>query len=239
MPISALSELAHDEDVIVRLAAASNTNLSPQTLRVLLTDDDARVRRAARANPSAEAEDVHKVDLERQHEPRGPERTRADLEEMAAHSRAETRIHVAHNKNTPADILKFLGGERRSVKVRRAVAAHSNTPAETLWSLAADKDLETNQVIALNATAPTELLVDLAGRSVDFALLVALNPGASSEILDALATDSEPLLRYVAEMARTNRALTQAPEEPAKSISSIEVPVTMGPAIIQPSGYDL
>lgn len=210
--LSALIELSQDDEAMVRLAAARNSNLPPEVLRVLLTDDDPRVRHAASKNPSADAKDAHKGELERHEKPSRSRMTHADLQEMALATRAETRIQVAYNKDTPADILKFLGGERRSVKVRRAVAAHANTPGEVLWSLAADKDLEVHQVVALNSNTPAELLVDLAGRSVDFALLVSLNPGAPDEVLDALAADGEPLVRFVADITRTHRTLAAGAE---------------------------
>lgn len=210
--LSSLIELSQDDDAMVRLAAAGNPNLPQEVLRVLLRDNDPRVHHAASQNPSAHAQDAHQGELERHEKPRRSRLTRADLQEMAIATRAETRIQVAYNKDTPPDILKFLGGERRSVKVRRAVAAHPNTPIEDLWSLAADKDLEVHQVVALNSNTPAELLVELAGRSVDFALLVSLNPGAPDEVLDALAADREPLVRFVADITRTHRALAAGAE---------------------------
>ncbi|MDQ0093071.1 HEAT repeat domain-containing protein [Paeniglutamicibacter psychrophenolicus] len=210
--LSALIELSQDYDVVVRLAVARNSNLSQEALRVLLTDDDPHVRQAASQNPSANAQDVHHGELERHEKPTRSRLARADLEEMAIATKAQTRIQVAYNEDAPPDILKFLGGERRSVKVRRAVAAHPNTPAEVLWSLATDKDLEVHQVIALNSNTPAELLVQLAGRSLDFALLVSLNPGVPDEVLDALAADGEALVRFVADITRTHRALVAGAE---------------------------
>lgn len=205
---SALIELARDVDAIVRLAAARNSNLSQEALRMLLTDGDPYVRQAASKNPSTNTPDVYQGELAHPEKPRRAGLTRADLQQMAAAPRAETRIQVAYRKDAPPDILKFLAGERRSTKVRRAVAAHPNTPAEVLWSLAADKDLEVNQVVALNSSTPAALLVELAGRSVDFALLVSLNPAVPDNVLDALAADGEALVRFVANVTRAQRSLT-------------------------------
>ena len=211
-PATVLDLLATDLVAEVRAAAARNSNLSQEPLRVLLADDDPRVRHAASTNPSASAQGVHQGELERPEKPRSAGLTRADLQEMAAATRAETRIQVAYKKDALPDILKFLAGERRSVKVRRAVAAHPNTPAEVLWSLAADKDIEVHQVVSLNSSTPAELLVELAGRSVDFALLVSLNPGAPDEVLDALAADGEAIVRFVADATRAHRTLTARAE---------------------------
>ena len=62
-------------------------------------------------------------------------------------------------------------------------------------------------------SAPAELLVELAGRSVDFALLVSPNPGAPDEVLDALAADGEALVRFVADITRTHRTLAAGTEK--------------------------
>jgi hypothetical protein len=210
--ISTLIELALDEDAIVRIAAARHPNLKQEVLQALLADHDPRVREAASQNPSANPHLILPNDIERHEKPRRSRRTHADFQEMALDKRAETRLAVAYNMDTPPDILRLLGGERRSVRVRRAVAGNPNTSAEVLWSLATDNDLEVHQIVALNSGTPADLLVELAGRSVDFALLVSLNPGAPNEVLDALAADGEPLVRFVADITRANRALTTGAE---------------------------
>src|SRR5699024_12007253 len=55
------------------------------------------------------------------------------------------------------DILDFLSGQRRNKQVRRIVAAHPRTSAETLWKLTDDEDLEVRQAIALNPSSPPDL----------------------------------------------------------------------------------
>lgn len=207
-----LIELSQDDAAVVRLAAAKNSKLSQEALRMLITDGDPRVSNFVSGNPSANSQDTTQGELERHEQPKEPRAMRADLEDMAADSRAETRIQVAYEKSAPPDILKFLGGEKGSKKVRRAVAAHSNTPAEVLWSLSTDKDFEVHQVVALNSSAPAELLMELAGRSVDFALLVSLNPGVPDEVLDALAADEEVLVSFVANVTKAQRSMTVGSE---------------------------
>lgn len=130
---------------------------------------------------------------------------RADLEQMVAGKRAEVRTQVAADSRTPPDILRFLGGERASVKVRRTVAANPTTPAETLHSLARDQDIQVRQAVAFNSATSPEVLSDLANSAVDLALLVALNPDAPSPTLDALVDSHEALVRFVAEGARAQR----------------------------------
>lgn len=61
-----------------------------------------------------------------------------------------------------------------------------------------DTDSVVRQAVAFNGAGPRELLVELPGRSVDLTILVAMNPGVPRDVLDALAQDSSPLVRFVA-----------------------------------------
>ncbi|MFC9935452.1 hypothetical protein [Glutamicibacter sp. NPDC127525] len=201
-----LTVLAQDDEPIVRASAAESPRLAPSLLSKLLRDDDRRVRSAAYRNPSTRPEDKVDVDVERQRAWRESAPSRADLVEMVASTRAEVRMQVAYDSRTPGDVLFMLGGERRSARVRRAVAANPNTPANALASLADDRDVEVRQAVAFNSSTPVEVLVRLASRSVDLAVLIALNPGAPARVLDALAEDAEPLVGFVATEARSERA---------------------------------
>ena len=118
---------------------------------------------------------------------------------------AQVRLLVAFDPNADADILSFLGGERRSTHVRRAVAANPHSPANLLASLAEDSDELVLQAVAFNGATPAGVLLDLAARSVDLALLVALNPDTPDEVLDVLTNDAEPLVRFVANGMSTRR----------------------------------
>ncbi|WP_176484206.1 hypothetical protein [Glutamicibacter sp. BW80] len=203
---SLLAMLARDDEPEVRASAARSPRLAPSILSKLLRDDDRSVRSSAYRNPSTKSEDKADIDTERERAWRDDAPSRTDLEEMVASKRAEVRMQAAYDPRTPGDILFMLGGERRSVRVRRAVAANPNTPAEALASLADDQDVEILQAVAFNGSTPTEVLVRLAGQSVDLALLVALNPDVSVKLLDALAEDAEPLVGCVAVGARSERA---------------------------------
>lgn len=208
-PVGVLEALLLDSDATVRRAVARNDRLPQDMLNALLLDDDLDVRIAAyRADDvEAEARDVAPPSTELSPAARSAGPTIVELREMAANPRAEVRIQVAYNEYATPDILEFLGGERRSAKVRRAVAAHPWTPPQTLRSLATQDDADTLLSVAFNPGAPIDLLADLAGRSAELALLVALNPDAPLEVLDALARDSDRLVGFVASAQREERQL--------------------------------
>ncbi|TFD35949.1 hypothetical protein E3T40_07260 [Cryobacterium sp. TMT1-19] len=206
LDIALLVTLAYDDEPRVRASAARRPRLGTALLGELLLDDDRSVRSAAFRNPSTGSEDRDraKAAWERAYQASAP--IRADLEEMVASRRAEVRMLVAFDSRTPPDILRLLGGERRSAQVRRAVAANPNTPADVLASLADDADPEVRQAVAFNGATPQDVLAELAGRSIDLALLVAMNPDAPIGIIDALVGDGEPLVGYVAAGVMATRA---------------------------------
>lgn len=198
IPASLLERLAEDEEPRVRASAAGNRCLPQSVLAVLLDDPADSVRAAARKNPSAPEELVREaeVELELSAERAGPDR--AALERMVADKSAKVRESVAFSSAAGPDLLTMLGGERRSAQVRRAVAANPNTPVAVLTSLAGDADAQVRQAVAFNGATPRELLLELVGRSVDLAILVSMNPDVSRDVLDALAQDNSPLVRFVA-----------------------------------------
>ncbi|UNK69404.1 hypothetical protein [Microbacterium sp. H1-D42] len=207
-PRHVLEALALDADAEVRRAVACNDRLPQNLLNVLLLDDDLDVRIAAYREPDAEeqTDDEPTLSTEVNVAARPTVPTVTELQEMAANSRAEVRIRVAYSVHATPDILAFLGGERRSAKVRRAVAAHPKTPPEILRSLAARDDVDTLMSIAFNPGAPIDVMAELAGRSAELAVLVALNPDAPLEVLKALASDSDLFVRFVAEAQIQKRA---------------------------------
>lgn len=207
--------LSQDENWQVRRSIASNSTLDNETLRRLLSDENQHVRFALLKNPALASEDAHILEAERQRNAQPRRWTQEQLHEMAASKRTETRMRVANSPDATPDILKFLSGQRRNKQVRRIVAAHPRTSAETLWNLADDEDLEVRQAIALNPSSPAGLLAHLAGKSIDFALLVALNPDVPDKVLDALTTDGEALVQFVSTVVRADRALGSKDEKPS------------------------
>ena len=202
MPATIIA-LSHDASPRVRQGVADRANLPLDVLERLLNDESQEVREIALANPGAR-EVFHRRGEFNQKQAPTPT-NRAMLLEMAANSRAQVRLLVAFDPNADADILSFLGGERRSTHVRRAVAANPHSPANLLASLAEDSDELVLQAVAFNGATPAGVLLDLAARSVDLALLVALNPDTPDEVLDVLTNDAEPLVRFVANGMSTRR----------------------------------
>ncbi|MGX9348418.1 hypothetical protein [Microbacterium sp. KNMS] len=223
-PLSILEALANDKEASVRRSVARNELLSQDTLNILLLDDDLDVRIAAYRDPTADAGDDDAREsrsLDEVIAARTPTPTVAELQEMAANTRAEVRIRVAYSEHATPDILAFLGGERRSAKVRRAVAAHPTTPPEILRSLAARDDADTLMSIAFNPGAPIDVLTDLAGRSAELAVLVALNPDAPLEVLDALAHDSDLFVRFLSAAQIEQRLIEGTHGETSSSVEAI------------------
>lgn len=206
LDLGLLTALVLDDEAEVRASAASNPSLDPALLAELLHDDEYCVRSAAFRNSSTRPEDRARAEAAWDRAWRQAAPSRTELEERIASKQAEVRMTVAFDPRTPADILTLLGGERRSAQVRRAVAANPNTPSETLASLADDKDEEVRQCVAFNRATAPEVLAELAGRSVDLALLVAFNPDTPISILNALSNDADRLVGHVATGVSSERA---------------------------------
>jgi hypothetical protein len=213
-PAIVLVALSHDQDPHVRTQTAGNPNTPRSILETLLIDAEVGVRSAALENPATPADLVREARLELSLTIRTSCPDRAALEEMAANKRAEVRMDVAFSPTADADLLALLGGERRSAQVRRAVAANPNTPAAVLRSLADDKDNQVRQAVAFNGATPESLLTELAGRSIDLAILVAMNPEVPDAVLDALGRDSSPVVRYVANGTRQAHAIPSSLNTP-------------------------
>lgn len=197
-PLSVLERLAFDQEPHVRAKAAANRNLPQTVLASLLNESEESVRTAALRNPAAPEDLVREVKAELELSRRQTRPSRSALEQMVADKKAEVRISVAFSPAADADLLTMLGGERRSTQVRRAVAANPNTPVAVLRALAGDDNDQVRQAVAFNGATPPDLLVELAGRSIDLAILVAMNPDVPREVLDAMAQDRSPLVRFVA-----------------------------------------
>lgn len=207
-----LVALAHDDEAVVRAIAAKSAWLDVDTLRVLLEDDDARVQSAAAENPML-AEQVRARPA--------PVLTSEMLHEMVAHKYADVRMQVAFSPQAPPDALRLLAGDRRSAHVRRAVAANPNTPVDVLALLVEDKDDQVRQAVAFNGATPPAVLAQLAGQGIDLALVVALNPDAPPEVLDALAQDHEPAVRFAAASARNAREIVGGQASRVRAVGAI------------------
>jgi hypothetical protein len=206
-PATVLEILSQDDNSEVRAQTAGNPNLPQSRLESLLIDEEVSVRTAALKSPAMPVNLVRETEAELVLSGQRARPDRAVLEKMVADKRAEVRMEVAFNPTADADLLRLLGGERASTRVRRAVAANPNTPAAVLRSLAEDKDDQVRQALAFNGATPGTLLAELAGRSIDLAILVTMNPDVPGAVLDALAQDSDPLIRFFADCSRQARVI--------------------------------
>lgn len=59
-------------------------------------------------------------------------------------------MEVAFDESADANVLEFIGGERRSKRVRRAVAANPNASPCLLAALANDDDEQVRQAVIFN-----------------------------------------------------------------------------------------
>lgn len=204
-----LARLAKSADEELRQDVAGNTRTPEETLKMLLRDESLSVRvhaaRSVEANAAPnEAAEESAAELEVAPEPTV---NVADLHEMIASKSADTRKQAAYSEAATPDMLTFLAGDRRSVGVRRIVAAHPGTPPATLRSLVSESDAQIAQSVAFNAGTPVDVLAELAGRSIDLALLVAFNPDAPDGILGILVDDEDPLVQFVAQEVSVSRRM--------------------------------
>lgn len=201
-PSEVIENLSYDLDARVRSAVAERAGLPSDLLARLVDDPDDGVRRTARHHPNAGRQHASAQQLGSEsaalQKSRSAKTDRQNFHHLAADTRAERRMSVAFDNSAPGDVLELLGGERRSSRVRRAVAANPNAPARLLRALADDDDEQVRHAVAFNRATPAEVLIELSKRGVDLALFVALNPDAPDAVLRELATDCEPLVAYVA-----------------------------------------
>lgn len=205
---STLVRLSKSADEHVRVAVAGNIRTSQETLASLLLDESLNVRiEAARNIEKTEAPDnspeTQSTEIQVATK---PSLTIEELQEMASSKQAAVRQQAAYSAASTPDILTFLAGDRRSVKVRRAVASNPNTPPATLRSLLAESDREIIQSLAFNGATPADVLANIAGRSLDLALLVALNPDAPDGTLNTLVDDEDAIVRFAAQDVISTRS---------------------------------
>lgn len=98
--------------------------------------------------------------------------------------------------------------------VRRQVAQHPKTPAETLKLLHLDHDLDVRGAVAQNANTPVETLQKLADDVQAYVRgCVAANANTPTETLQKLANDADPYVRVkVASHYRSNIKMIAPPE---------------------------
>lgn len=83
-----------------------------------------------------------------------------ELTELAKDTDTMVRQIVAHNRNTPADVLRKLAKDEDDW-VRGNVAGHPNTPADVLRKLAEDEDGRVRGNVAENPNTPEDIRAKL------------------------------------------------------------------------------
>ena len=121
-----LAHLTEDPEPDVRARAARNPRLDPSLLAELLLDEEQVVASAAFWNPALRQEDRAEAELEWDRAWRASGPTRADLQEMAASTRAEVRIRAARDPRTPPT---SSGSSEASEEARRCALPPQRTPA--------------------------------------------------------------------------------------------------------------
>ncbi|BAY08625.1 hypothetical protein [Calothrix sp. NIES-2098] len=84
------------------------------------------------------------------------------LKHLAKHTDGYTRDGVAHNLNTPPEVLRELANKQESGEPRIFLARNINTPSDVLESLSKDRDEKVRIGVAENPNTPLTVLQNLA-----------------------------------------------------------------------------
>ena len=191
-PAEVLHQLAGDSDALVRQAVATNPACPLETLSNLRRDPHELVAMSALIN----------------RDPRTARDCTSPAERLAAltlHSSEDVLRVVASNQFCPDDALERLAGNNSS-SVRREAARNRNCPQQ---SLAGDFNVAVREAVAANPAAGPKIMRRLATGVVDSVRRPAMrNPATPPQVLrQAVAEDSDPFVRYVAEDALMLRLL--------------------------------
>jgi hypothetical protein len=190
-PLGLLKKLADDDNVRVRVAVAHNPN-TPVTLLGWLADDDELVVHRAVATNLATPSGI----LER-------------FAEDYTWSNVNVRRAVVRHPNVSAGTLERLAGDL-AVDIRRVVLDHPRTPAHSRAQiLVSSLDMCTRtsepfyHMLALaHPTAPLDYLRARVGSPEWLErYAIARNPGAPEDILMALTSDGNRIVRAAARAA--------------------------------------
>lgn len=117
------------------------------------------------------------------------------LRRFARDEDSETRLSLAGNRGSPAEIFAVLAKDRNE-EVRRLVADNPATPAALLATLAADDSNDVKSTLAENPSTPADALEALVKQKIPkIKRLVARHRNTPLKRLEALAGHKEPLVR--------------------------------------------
>lgn len=100
------------------------------------------------------------------------------------------RLRLAQRAQEDA-LLLALAGDRRSSRVRRAIAANPHTPPDALMVLATDSDVDVAVAVAQRADLIDPVCELLLGAPAVVRLELAANPHCLPSVLERLAEDAE------------------------------------------------
>ena len=198
-PARTLETLATDSDTWVRRNVAANPSTPQEVLEALLGDRFATVRAAAAANPHTPLQPVAACAGDRAKRVRAEVAARpigADaLAVLADDPKWEVRQGVAHNDQTPPQVLETLAADDCG-EVRAAAAYHPHTPPATLEALAADGYWWVRYCVASNTAAPVGTLLSLTNDDdIEVSGSAAENRAMPRSELDTLAAHEDDAVR--------------------------------------------
>jgi len=204
IPDEALANLAVSASLEVRLSLARHPAATPDILAQLLTDGTKEIRRLAANHPQTRAEDVQRLvragstpDLMGLSEP-DPTMTEAEIAQLLDGGIWARQLAVRHPNTDPKTMARLLCDE--DPKIREWAAVHPNLSPETKRNLLrAGSGTDFQGVMPPDPDLPVEVLWEIAELGAFGAVVVANNPYAPADLLDALADNDDWQMRlYVA-----------------------------------------
>ncbi len=203
-PVSALQDLAMDQDFEVQDAVAGNSSTPGATLDKLANlatlDKRERLLKKIADNPAAPPDLLEELASNpltsiRASVAANPSTPSEILNLLAADSFREVQQSIARNPSSPLGLLEHFG-ESKDKDLRACLARNRSASAALLESLNLDHEL--HHEIACNPSTPISILEALSkAADVRVRKNIAWNPLASSTILEALSKDADVEVRQI------------------------------------------
>jgi SEFIR domain len=203
-PSKILAVLATDEDWLVRMMVAMNSNTLISTLHTLTTDENNLVLTGVGGNRNTSP---HDLEILVRHKSRGvrwsvasnPNLLTSGEQYLMEEVRMEAELRPKSNalsEETPVVVQALLTKEQNDRIARRSAARDKNASRELLLEFSKDTDSFIRRKVAQNPTTPISAITTLANdedREVRGG--VAANPSTPLEILNLLAVDQNQAVR--------------------------------------------
>ncbi|KAF3888683.1 MULTISPECIES: HEAT repeat domain-containing protein [Nostocales] len=181
---------------------AENPNAPAAALKILLGDENDRIRDAVACHPNTPLSVLQEYQQQLANI-KNPVTSAETLSELATSPWVEIRKGVAFHPNTPQVILERLAQDE-SWRVKTAVALNINTPSWVLEQLAQNETEPVCEAVACNPHTPGIVLEKLC--EVGYCThcsLIAEHPNTSANILEKLATNFQGIREGVARNSNT------------------------------------